>query len=204
MSDFANLREAYYTLASNPTDPPPEFLAMVEADKKLWENRNPPQPIDLALLKARNQAEWHQAQQALIDAETPDLERWKAEQISMGVKPGELAEDPDLTQAAAHREQAEQTLEDMRAGNFKPGSIGLSAPQAASLPGYVLPPETSPTPPVLPTAASLQEEGADTGATGTGATGATGATGPYTGATGATGATGPDTGATGATGATGP
>jgi hypothetical protein len=222
MSDYANLREAYYTLLNTPPEIPGDLQAAMDADREMHKHRNPDQPIDPALLRARNQAEWHLAQQALIDSETPDEERYLAESLMAGVRRTAPEEDPDLTQQAEHREQATQMLEEMRQGNFAPSNLGTSFPQAASLPGYVLPPEVSPTPPDLPTAADLQE-GSDTGAassypagiapgetvpTPTYPTGTTGATGPTdtTGATGATGATGPTdtTGATGATGATGP
>lgn len=69
MSDYANLREAYYILATTPPDPPAEYMAMIEKDRAAWANRNPDPVIDPALLFARNQAEWFAVQDALSTEE---------------------------------------------------------------------------------------------------------------------------------------
>ena len=73
MSDYANLQEKYY-YAINP--PPPEggvTAAMadeVNRDKEMAKNRNPDPKPEPTLLAARTQAEWHLAQQALIDSQS--------------------------------------------------------------------------------------------------------------------------------------
>ena len=71
MSDYANLREAYYILLNTPPDPPPPgLLAMMDHDREVGGNRNPDPEIEPALMLCRTQAEWFAVQDAL-SAEEP-------------------------------------------------------------------------------------------------------------------------------------
>jgi hypothetical protein len=67
MSDYANLREAYYLLLTTPPEVPGEMQEMFDADRERWASRNPDPEIEPTLLAAKTQAEWHLAQQALAD-----------------------------------------------------------------------------------------------------------------------------------------
>jgi hypothetical protein len=67
MSDYANLREAYFILLNTPAEMPEEMQEMINADRERWANRNPDPDLEPTLLAATTQAEWHLAQQALAD-----------------------------------------------------------------------------------------------------------------------------------------
>lgn len=74
MSDYANLREAYHVLLNTPPDPPAELMAMIDAEREAYANRNPDPEIEPALMLCKNQAEWFAVQDALV-AEEPTAEQ---------------------------------------------------------------------------------------------------------------------------------
>jgi hypothetical protein len=117
-----------------------------------FQKRNPePQP-EPALAMARTQAEWHQAQQALVDSQSPPEEIVIAQAEVEGLKPTEVHQErlnKRIEENAGKRvEQAKADLEAMRQGDFRSGGVGQSSLSPASTPGYVPAPVQGQTPPV--------------------------------------------------------
>ena len=170
MSDYANLREQLYeamllleggggeTVAGGQARSGDrrqggrEMSPGLQAELEAYRNRNPEPKVEPALMQARTQAEWHQAQQALVVAETPPEELAMAMGVSDGVEPskqqGERMHEQRAQQAAERTEQAKRDVEEMRQGQFRAGGIGRSAPQPASTPGTVPAPVQGQTPPI--------------------------------------------------------
>jgi hypothetical protein len=162
MSDYAALRELYYEALQ--LIPPEgggarsaaeggaqrgerrgEMSEGLRRDIEMYGNRNPDPKAEPALMQARTQAEWHKAQQNLVLSETPPENLAQALAVSGSATPTkEDMQKPAQDQIAT----AKRELEEMRQGQFKSGSIGRSAPQPASTPGYVPAPVQGQTPPV--------------------------------------------------------
>ena len=105
MSDYAALRELYYEAlqmippeggAARGGTTPAEGRATpgerqmsegLRRDLEAYGGRNQDPNAEPALMRARTQAEWHQAQQALVLAETPPEELAMAMGVSDGVEP---------------------------------------------------------------------------------------------------------------------
>ena len=158
MSDYANLRELYYEALQLI----PEGAATAQGDRKMSEGlrrdleayggRNPEPKPEPALLRARNQAEWHNAQQALVVSETPPEELAMAMGVSDGVEPskqqGERMHEQRAQQSSERIEVARRDVEQMRAGTLPASGIGRSGTQPASTPGTVPAPVQGQVPPV--------------------------------------------------------
>ena len=170
MSDYAALRELYYEAlqmippeggATRGGTTPAEGRAApgerkmsegLRRDLEAYGGRNQDPNAEPALMQARTQAEWHQAQQALVLAETPPEELAMAMGVSDGVEPskqqGERMHEQRAKDAADRVEQSKRDVEGMRQGEFRSGGVGRSAPQPASTPGTVPAPVQGQTPPV--------------------------------------------------------
>ena len=174
MSDYAALRELYYEAlqmippeggatggAARGGTTPAEGRAApgerqmsegLRRDLEAYGGRNQDPNAEPALMHARTQAEWHQAQQALVLAETPPEELAMAMGVSDGVEPskqqGERMHEQRAKDAADRVEQSKRDVEAMRQGEFRSGGVGRSAPQPASTPGTVPAPVQGQTPPV--------------------------------------------------------
>ena len=164
MSDYANLQEKYY-YAMNPP-PPPEGGATMSRDgmadvlrreMEAYKNRNPDPKPEPALLYARTQAEWHLAQQALIDSQTsPEalmLSQGMVEGTDAAAQQGEKVQEQRKKDAEARLNNAKRDLEEMRKGEFRAGGIGRSGLPPASTPGTVPAPVQGQIPPNLRDAA---------------------------------------------------
>jgi hypothetical protein len=119
-----------------------------------FQKRNPDPKPEPALGMARTQAEWHEAQQALLDSQTPPEERVIHEAEMEGIKPSEAQSEAIRKKVEDNSrkktETAKQTLEQMRQGDFRGGggARGQSGLSPASTPGYVPAPVQGQTPPV--------------------------------------------------------
>ena len=156
MSDYANLRELYYeALQLIPegaaTSRDSKMSEGLKRDLEAYGQRNPDPPPEPALLRARNQAEWHNAQQNLVVAETPPEELAMAMGVSDGVAPsaqqGERMHEQRAQQAQERIETAKRDVEQMRSGAMPASGIGRSGTQPASTPGYVPAPVQGQVPP---------------------------------------------------------
>jgi hypothetical protein len=118
------------------------------------QKRNPDPRPEPALGMARTQAEWHEAQQALLDSQTPPEERVIHEAEMEGIKPSEAQSEAIRKKVEDNSrkktETAKETLEQMRRGDFRGGggARGQSGLSPASTPGYVPAPVQGQTPPV--------------------------------------------------------
>ena len=116
-----------------------------------FQKRNPDPPPEPALGMARTQAEWHAAQQALVDSQSPPEEIVITQAEQEGLKPTEVHQDRVMKRIEANAqkrvEQSKKDLEQMRRGEFRSG-IGQSGLSPASTPGYVPAPVQGQTPPV--------------------------------------------------------
>jgi hypothetical protein len=120
-----------------------------------FQKRNPDPKPEPALGMARTQAEWHEAQQALLDSQTPPEERVIHEAEMEGIKPSEAQSEAIRKKVEENSrkktETAKETLEQMRQGDFRSGgggARGQSGLSSASTPGYVPAPVQGQTPPV--------------------------------------------------------
>jgi hypothetical protein len=117
-----------------------------------FQKRNPDPPAEPALAMARTQAEWHAAQQALVDSQSPPEEIAIAQAEQEGLKPLQVHQE-NLTKKIEENvrkrvDQSKRDLEQMRRGEFRSGGVGQSGMPSASTPGYVPAPVQGQTPPV--------------------------------------------------------
>ena len=113
---------------------------VLRREMEAYKNRNPDPKPEPALLYARTQAEWHLAQQALIDSQTsPEalmLSQGMVEGTDAAAQQGEKVQEQRKKDAEARLNNAKRDLEEMRKGEFRAGGIGRSGSAAGLHPRH--------------------------------------------------------------------